>query len=154
MTGTESQSSIKRIWGIAKSPELRLTAEELHLLVQAHTGKDSIKALNKRELQAMVRVLGGMKDSVKKSDRGKHYGGNPSTENQRKKIYRLTQELGWDKPARVNGMCRRMFRVSAVEWLDYQQCCKLIEALKCMLKRQEGKEGKDAGLQINGDCQE
>lgn len=45
MAGNASQPSIKRVWGIAKSPELKLTDEELHLLVQAHTGKDSIKAL-------------------------------------------------------------------------------------------------------------
>ena len=131
----------------------KLTDEELHLLVQAHTGKDSIKALNKRELQTVIRVLGSMKDSVKKSERGKHSGGNTSTENQRKKIYKLTQELGWDKPARVNGMCRKMFGVSAVEWLDYQQCSKLIEALKSMVKRQEEKEGQDAGLQADSDSQ-
>ena len=36
-------------------------------------------------------------------------------------------------------MCRKMFGVGAVEWLDYQQCSKLIEALKSMAKRQ--KEG-------------
>lgn len=53
MAGNTSQPSIKRVWGIAKSPELKLTDEELHLLVQAHTGKDSIKALNKRELQTV-----------------------------------------------------------------------------------------------------
>ena len=109
------EASIKKVWGIAKSPELKLTDEELHLLVQAHTGKDSIQALNKRELQTVIRVLGGMKDSAKKSERGRsRYSGNEATENQRKKIYRLSQELGWDKPARVNGMCRKMFGVSVV----------------------------------------
>ena len=46
MAGNTSQPSIKRVWGIAKSPELKLTDEELHLLVQAHTGKDSIKAVS------------------------------------------------------------------------------------------------------------
>ena len=71
MAGNTSQPSIKRVWGIAKSPELKLTDEELHLLVQAHTGKDSIKALNKRELQTVIRVLGNMKDSAKKSERGR-----------------------------------------------------------------------------------
>lgn len=149
------EASIKKVWGIAKSPELKLTDEELHLLVQAHTGKDSIKALNKRELQTVIRVLGGMKDSAKKSERGRsRYSGNEATENQRKKIYRLSQELGWDKPARVDGMCRKMFGVSAVEWLNYQQCSKLIEALKSMAKRQKEKEGQDEGLQADSDCQE
>ncbi len=131
MAGNTSQPSIKRVWGIAKSPELKLTDEELHLLVQAHTGKDSIKALNKRELQTVIRVLGNMKDSAKKSERGRNrYSGSEVTENQRKKIYKLTQELGWDKPARVNGMCQKMFGVSAVEWLNYQQTLKILDKNK------------------------
>lgn len=157
MAGSTSQPSIKRVWGIAKSPELKLTDEELHLLVQAHTGKDSIKALNKRELQTVIRVLGNMKDSAKKSERERgrnRYSGSEVTDNQRKKIYKLSQELGWDKPARVNGMCRKMFGVSAVEWLNYQQCSKLIEALKSMVRRQSAKEEQDEGLQVDSDSQE
>lgn len=136
MAGTVTPPSIKKIWGIAKSPELKLSDEELHLVVQARTGKDSLKALNKRELQTVIRVLLGMKDSVKRQERGRsHTHGNPVTENQRKKIFKLTEELGWDKPSRINGMCRRMFGVESLEWLDYSQCSKLIEALKNMVKR-------------------
>lgn len=41
-----------------------MTDEELHLLVSAHTGKDSIRALNKRELGTMVSVLQNMKDWI------------------------------------------------------------------------------------------
>lgn len=37
------EPNIKKIWGIAKSPELKLTDEELHLVVQAHTGKDHLQ---------------------------------------------------------------------------------------------------------------
>lgn len=155
MAGSTSQPSIKRVWGIAKSPELKLTDEELHLLVQAHTGKDSIKALNKRELQTVIRILGNMKDSAKKSERGRNrYSGSEVTENQRKKIYKLSQELGWDKPARVNGCAGRCLVSVPVEWLNYQQCSKLIEALKSMVKRQKEKEEQDAGLQADSDCQE
>lgn len=132
------QPYIKRIWGIAKSPELKLTDEELHLLVDAQTGKDSIKKLNIREAQALVRVLGHMKDSAKKQAvQEKRMAGNSATENQRRKIYMLAKQLGWNRPARVNGMCRRMFGINAVEWLDYQQCSKLIEALKKMADRKE-----------------
>ena len=57
--------TIRMLWGIAKSPELGMTDEELHLLVLSHTGKDSIKQLNKRELGMMVSVLADMKDSAK-----------------------------------------------------------------------------------------
>ena len=72
------------------------------------------------------------------------------TENQRKKVYKLTQELGWEKPARVNGLCMKMFKVSSVEWLNYQQCSKLIEALKSMAAR---KEKQDEGLQADNNSQ-
>lgn len=150
MAGKAAQPSIKMVWSIAKSPELKLSDEELHLLVQTHTGKESIRELGKRELQTVIRVLLRMKDSAKRSERGRRPGGNPATENQRKKIYKLTQALGWDKPARVNGMCKRMFGVGSVEWLDYQQCSKLIEALKAMVER---KEGEDAGLQADNNSQ-
>lgn len=40
-----------------------------------------------------------------------------------------------------------------LEWLNYQQCSKLIEALKSMLKRQKEKEEQDEGLQANSDSQ-
>lgn len=125
---------------MAKSPELRLTDEEVHLIVQAHTGKASMKELTYREIKTVVNILAGMKESCRKEERGKRRGsGNSTTENQRRKIYKLTQELGWDKPARVNGLCKRMFKIDRVEWLDYQQCSKLIEALKNMAERQSGK---------------
>ncbi len=132
----KAQPGIRQLWGIAKSPELRLTDEELHVLVEGHTGKSSIRDLNRRELQVVLRVLTSMKDSAKRAERGhRGRGGSPATENQRKKIYRLTQELGWDKPSRLSGMCRRMFGVTSMEWLDYTQCSKLIEALKAMASR-------------------
>ncbi len=132
--------SIRILWGLAKSPELSLSDEELHLLVLAHTGKESIRELNQRELQTMVRLLGNMKSSAAKSSRGAR--GSAGTANQRKKIYKLAETLGWEKAARVNGLCKKMFGVSSVDWLDYTQCSKLIEALKAMVER---KEAGDAG---------
>lgn len=132
------EPSIKVIWGIAKSRELSLSDEELHLLIQARTGKESMKRLTKHEIGLIIGVLQNMKDSVNK-EKGRTRK-NTGTENQRKKVYKLAEELGWDKPSRVNGMCKRMFNVAAVEWLNYQQCSKLIEALKKMAERQH--EGK------------
>ena len=132
--------SLRTVFWIAKSPELQLNDDELHWLVAAHTGKDSLKELNYRELQTVVRVLGSMRDSAKRARRGE--AGNAETAAQRRKIYMLAQELGWDKPARINGMCRRMFKVDRVEWLSYKQCSDLIEALKSMVKRKEEKDGK------------
>ena len=45
--------------------------------------------------------------------------------------------MGWEEEKRVNGLAMKMFGVARVEWLDYQQCSKLIEALKAMIRRQE-----------------
>ena len=136
-----AKPSIRMLWGLAKCPELQLTDEELHLLVSAHTGKDSIKQLNQRELGTMVGVLGNMKSSASGNGRSdRRIRGNQGTANQRKKIYKLAEALGWEKQSRVNGMCRRMFGVSCVEWLDYRQCSKLIEALKSMAERKEEQE--------------
>ena len=47
--GKKPAPTIKTIWGLAKSPELQLTSEELHLLVAGYIGKDSLKELNGRE---------------------------------------------------------------------------------------------------------
>lgn len=76
--------TIRMLWGLAKSPELSMTDEELHLLVSAHTGKDSIKALNKRELGTMVSVLQNMKDS--------YQGNQEQTETDWKRRYRESAE--------------------------------------------------------------
>lgn len=45
-----------------------------------------------------------------------------------------------------------MFGVACVEWLDYQQCSKLIEALKSMAERKEKEEadGIERNNQSNG----
>lgn len=32
----DTTAGIRKLWGIAKSPELRLSDEDLHLVVQAH----------------------------------------------------------------------------------------------------------------------
>lgn len=121
--------TIRTIWGIAKSPELSLTSEELHLLVEAQTGKASISKLTTKEIGIVVNALSKLKDSAAGGQKG-----NASTEGLRKKIYKLQEALEWDEK-RTNGMCRKMFHIDKVEWLNYKQCIKLIEALKSMLQR-------------------
>lgn len=133
-----AKPTIRMLWGLAKCPELSMTDEELHLLVASHTGKDSIKELNQRELGTVIGILGNMKNSASGNRREKRQAkGNLGTVNQRKKISYLTLQLGWDKKSRVNGMCKKMFGVDSVDWLDYQQCSALIEALKSMVERKE-----------------
>lgn len=128
----------KMLWGLAKCKELALTDEELHEIVYSQTGKDSIKNLTIRELRQVIVVLGNLKEMAA----GSKNRGNNVTKEQRKKIKVLTDKLGWKDSKRVNGMCRRMFKVSCLEWLDYKQCSKLIEALKAMEKRERGRDGE------------
>lgn len=143
--------TIKTLWGIAKSAQLSLTDEELHLLVSAHTGKDSIRALTPGELRLMAGVLGSMKDAASRNEKGrKQARGNVGTANQRKKVHRLAEALGWEKRSRIDGLCRKMFGVERLEWLDYRQCSKLIEALKCMVEREDGQDAAaHTGLQAD-----
>ena len=136
-------STIKTIWGLAKCKELMLTDDELNWLVAAHTGKDSIRKLSQKEIKLVIGVLVNMKRSATRSGkRARQASGNAGTENQRRKIYKLAQALGWQDESQVIGMCKRMFSIDCVEWLDHKQCQKLIEALKAMTERQvPDKEG-------------
>ena len=139
------QPSIRTLWAIAKSPELHMTDEDLHALVYRETRKESIKALTQGQINEVARVLQNMKDGVSRSTRPKRTdeGGDARTVQQRRKIYALTAELGWnDDPRRIQGFVKRITGVDRLEWLNVAQCEKVIEGLKAILKRQERKEGE------------
>ena len=139
------QPSIRTLWAIAKSPELHMTDEDLHALVYRETRKESIKALTQGQINEVARVLQNMKDGVSRSTRPKRTdeGGDARTIQQRRKIYALTESLGWnDNPQRIQGFVKRMTGVDRLEWLNVTQCEKVIEGLKAILKRQERKEGE------------
>ena len=139
------QPSIRTLWAIAKSPELHMTDEDLHALVYRETRKESIRALTQGQINEVARVLQNMKDGVSRSTRPKRTdeGGDARTIQQRRKIYALTESLGWnDNPQRIQGFVKRMTGVDRLEWLNVAQCEKVIEGLKAILKRQERKEGE------------
>ena len=137
--------TIRTLWGLARSKELSMTGEELHLVVQAQTGKDSMKKLTKKEIARVAYVLGQMKDSVRDGRPAKDRT-SKATDNQLKKLKRLAENAGWEAK-RLNGLTRRMFRVDSPEWLTYMQMSKLIEAVKAITKR----EAEDEGLQRHAD---
>ena len=118
------QATLRMIWGLAKSPELSMSSEELHMFVEARTGKESLKELTQKERNTVARALMGLKPEVPKGQTG-----NPVTERQRQKLKELASEAGWDNPARLNGLARKMFGVECVEWLNGAQCSKLIEGI-------------------------
>lgn len=139
-------ASIRTLWAIAKSPELLLTDEDLHAVVYRETGKESMRQLTQGEINKVARVLQNMKDSVSYSARAKRTdtGGDARTVQQRRKIYTLTEALGWnDDNRRVNGFAKRVTGVDRIEWLTVAQCEKVIEGLKAMVARQQRKEGAE-----------
>lgn len=138
-------ASIRTLWAIAKSPELHMTDEDLHAVVYRETGKESIKKLSQGEINTVARVLQNMKDSASGNVRTKRTdtGGDARTVQQRRKIYALTEALGWnDNPQRIQGFVKRMTGVDRLEWLTVAQCEKAIEGLKAILARQKQKEGQ------------
>lgn len=139
----QKPASIRTLWAIAKSPELRLSDEDLHAVVFRETGKESMKKLTQGEVNTLARILQNMKDSVNKDAKRTDEGGNPTTERQRRKIYALTEALGWNSDKRrINGFVKRMTGVDRLEWLTNAQCEKVIEGLKAILAREQKKEGQ------------
>lgn len=123
------------IYAIAKSPQLGMTDEELHLLVGGMTGKDSLKELTPRELMDLTTKLQEMRDSEsgKKDKRNFTRKGNRATEHQRRKMYMLMKDLGWNDK-RVRGFARKMVGTETIEWLNHEQCAILIEGMKKLIE--------------------
>lgn len=115
------------------------------MLVAGLTGKDSLRKLDQREIMEVTVRLQEMKDGASAGKRRRNFthSGNRATVRQRRKIYMLMKELGWND-ARVRGFAERMTGTKIVEWMDYNQCYKVIEGMKKLLERQEGeKNGND-----------
>ena len=100
-----------------------------------------MKKLTQGEITDVARVLQNMKDSAARSTGGKRTdeGGNPTTERQRRKIYALTEALGWNNDKRrIEGFVKRMTGIDRLE------CEKVIEGLKAILAREQRKgAGRD-----------
>lgn len=131
-------SKFGAIYAIAKSPQLSMSDEELHNLVGGLTGKNSFKELTQEEISRVVVKLQWMKDSVDEEKKQRNFTrrGNRSTERQRKKMYMLMKNLGWND-ARVRGFAKKMVGTETIEWLNHEQCSILIEGMKKLLARQE-----------------
>lgn len=129
--------SIKTIWAIAKSQELDMSDEDLYAFIGAETGKERMSKLTQGQIDKVCRLLQNRRDKAKKKESRIDEGGQDGTEALRRKIFVLTEQLGWsDNPKRLQGMCKKMFGVDTVQWLTRYQCVKLIEALKQMKDRQ------------------
>lgn len=128
-----NKRQISKIWAAAK--EQGIDRNDVYALVLQVSGQDSIKELTQTQANEVIdRIVG----TAIQNDYQEY--GNVATQQMRKKIYMLTVELGWDKnPKRLEGFCKRMFRVEKAEWLNTKQCYQLIEGLKDMIARKEKK---------------
>lgn len=126
-----NKRQISKIWAAAK--EQGIDREDVYALVLQVSGQDSIKGMTQDQANKVIdRIVG----TCSRPEYQKQ--GRITTDQMRKKIYILTVELGWDKnPKRLEGFCKRLFKVEKVEWLDERQCYQLIETLKDMVKRKE-----------------
>lgn len=126
-----NKRQISKIWAAAK--ERGIDRDDVYALVLQVSGQDSIKGMTQDQANKVIdRIVG----TCSRPEYQKQ--GRITTDQMRKKIYILTVELGWDKnPKRLEGFCKRLFKVEKVEWLDERQCYQLIETLKDMVKRKE-----------------
>lgn len=126
-----NKRQISKIWAAAK--EQGIDREDVYALVLQVSGQDSIKGMTQDQANKVIdRIVG----TCSRPEYQKQ--GRITTDQMRKKIYILTVELGWDKnPKRLEGFCKRLFKVEKVEWLDERQCYQLIETLKDMVARKE-----------------
>lgn len=123
------------IYAIAKGSKLCMSNEDIHALVYAVTGKDSLKELNNREVTAVATRLREIEGGISRPEKKNFtHGGSKGTERQRKKIYMFMKDLGWNE-AKICKLAKKMFQTDAVEWLDFKQCSDLIEALKKIQER-------------------
>ena len=137
-----SDKQKKKIWGFRSA--IGLSEEDLYSIIFRISHKESMRALTDREAKRVILELIRLKEAKfgplpEDSDlkrRRYDQNGREATIAQRQKIYMLCKDIGWDdNNNRVNGFCKRMFKVERVEWLSADQCQVLIESLKKMKAR-------------------
>jgi len=139
-----TRDQIKLIWVLAH--QLGMESNELHDVVSAVTGKDSIKALSVAEGTDIIEVLIRAGGRVKKKSKPR-----PDlppnvvelvTRRQTRLIKVLERRLGWqDNPERLKGFTRRIIKREGVR--TKQEAMKVIEGLKSMARRARKKDIAD-----------
>jgi hypothetical protein len=139
-----TRDQIKLIWVLAR--QLGMESNELHDVVSAVTGKDSIKALSVAEGTDIIEVLIRAGGRVKKKRKPR-----PSlppnvvelvTRKQTRLIKVLEKRLGWqDNPERLKGFTRRIIKREGVR--TKKEAIKVIEGLKSMARRTRKKDIAD-----------
>ena len=151
---------IKKIYAIANAMGLvnpRDAPDELHLLVQAITGRESVKTLGYNEANKVIAELERLQGNPSKPKTHAEIPGGPTVGQQRKvwalmyQLKQLDRELV-DTPLgeRLCGVIRKELRVDAAPekpfvWLTQQSTNKLIEVLKAYIRNSQRKAGDADG---------
>lgn len=117
-----------------------ISNEDLHAVVFATTGKDSMKLLTTADAK---QVIDRLKRLTGQETTAPH---NKPTKEQVVKIYALAAKLGWaDDPKRLRAFLEKRFGASHPTFLDDKHARNCIEAMKAMLAggRGERKGGHD-----------
>ncbi|MGN0710152.1 MAG: regulatory protein GemA, partial [Anaerovoracaceae bacterium] len=81
------------IWASAK--EYGIDRQGVYDIIFAVSGQEHMTALTSEEAAAVLRRIKGRPESRKNNKRTDE-GGNPNTVTLRRKIYMLTEQLGWN----------------------------------------------------------
>ena len=125
---------IKKIFALGR--DAGLGNEELHELVTAVTGSESIKDLEKSQGIQVIDRLNNLLGLAP----------NRASNKQVWQINKLAEELGWqDNPKRLRGFLESQQQVSHSKYLKPSQANDVIEALKAIKRREQKGVGANRG---------
>lgn len=127
----------RRLWSTAA--QVGLDEEALRDVVESVTGKRSISGLSERHQVDVIRLLDGLerRAQAKRRRQKKRVDGSKGkdvTYRQIQEMWRLSEKLGWGRPA-LRAWVQRIWKVDREEWLTASQGSRAIEGLKAMVKR-------------------
>lgn len=124
-----------KIFAVAK--ELDIDNELLHTFIENIVGVNSIAKLTSFQAAKVIDELEYKKTGIRKEPQ---YRSNMATEEQLYKIHALEKALKWDNnPRRLKAFMKKYCGVDNEKWLTFDKASNLIEALKKVLEREEGK---------------
>jgi len=137
---------IKLLWVLAR--QIELSDDDLHYVIREGTGKVSMREMTKREASVIIEEMLKMGAIITKKSKPRRTGPLPpnvveiASQGQLRKIHQLEKQLAWDEnPKRLRGFVRRITRTRAGVVRTKRDAQKVIEGMKAILAREQGKGG-------------
>lgn len=136
-SGTKSKKQVQAIWVLARGRGM--TDEQLHTLVEAETGNESIRALSRANADKVIVALGGTAFNQQRKARRTRQDHHQQTGtpqmamgSQLDLMRSLANRRSWTEES-LKKFCQRMIRKDAPQ--TTKQANTIIEALKSMNRR-------------------